>query len=98
MEIDSSSNSSTTYHSHFDHGSLGKGFGMENARSNISHEMYKFDVENAPVPKDLNELCQILHKIFDRDTVNVEYVKRIIENYKSNPKDWRKYAKYDPHK
>ena len=62
---------------------------MENARLNISQDGYKFDAENA---------LKILHILFAEDTVNVEYVKRIIENYKSNPKDWRKYAKYDPHK
>ena len=58
-------------------------------------DAFKLDAENAPVPKDLPELCQILHIIFAEDTVNVEYVKRIIENYKSNPKDWRKYATRD---
>jgi hypothetical protein len=73
-------------------------FSMVNARLNISQNGYKLDAENAPAPKDSPELCQILHIIFVEDTVNVEYVKRIIENYKSNPKKWRKYAKYDPHK
>jgi hypothetical protein len=94
MEIDSSS--SSIYHTQ--QNGYDKGFGMENTRLQIDNDAYKLDAENAPVPKDLSQLCQILHRVFAQDTVNVEYVKRIIENYKSNPKDWRKYAKYDPHK
>ena len=72
-------------------------YSSENARINIAKET-KLDFDNVPVPKDLAELCLILHKVFEQDSVNVEYVTKIIENYKSNPKDWRKYAKYDPHK
>ena len=53
---------------------------------------------SVPVPKDLSELCQMLHQVFDSDSVNVDYVSQLMENYKSNPKDWRQYAKYDPHK
>ena len=98
MEIDSSS--SIIYHPHhIQQNAYEKGFSMENTRLQIAdNDSYKFDAENAPVPKDLSQLCQILHRVFAQDTVNVEYVKRIIENYKSNPKDWKKYAKYDPHK
>jgi cysteine dioxygenase len=72
-------------------------YSSENARISIGPHT-KLDFDNVPVPKDLNELCQILHKVFEQETVNVEYVTKIIENYKSNPKDWRQYAKYDPHK
>ena len=63
----------------------------------INHQS-KLDFDNVPVPKDLKELCSLLHKVFDNDLVNVEYVKKLMLNYKSNPKDWRQYAKYDPHK
>jgi hypothetical protein len=97
MEIDSSSYHQHQHQHHYHHKNANT-FSMENARLNISQNGYKLDAENAPIPKDLPELCQILHIIFAKDTVNVEYVKRIIENYKSNPKEWRKYAKYDPHK
>ena len=58
----------------------------------------KLDFNNIPVPKDLKELLSMLNDIFTRDTVNVEYVKELMSKYKSNPKDWRQYAKYDPHK
>jgi len=58
----------------------------------------KLDFDNIPVPKDLSELTAHLRQIFSSDTVNVDYVIKLLQNYKSNPKDWRKYAKYDPHK
>ena len=58
----------------------------------------KLDFNNVPVPKDLNELVKILHEVFSHDFVNFEYVIALMENYKSNVKDWRQYAKYDPHK
>jgi cysteine dioxygenase len=49
-------------------------------------------------PKNLEELIKELHKIFSYDRVNVEYVKALLSAYKSNPKDWKKYAKFDPHR
>lgn len=63
----------------------------------IAHDS-KVDLDNVPVPKDLKELVSIIRKVFSNDIVNVDYVKTLLENYKSNPKDWRHYAKYDPHK
>ena len=63
----------------------------------ISHEK-KLDYNNIPVPKDLNELVENLREIFSVDTVDVDYVTKLLQSYKSNPKEWRKYVKYDPHK
>ena len=65
---------------------------------NTSNHDFKLDLNNVPVPKDLKELLSMLSDIFARDTVNVDYVKELMSNYKSNPRDWRQYAKYDPHK
>lgn len=64
----------------------------------ITQHQSKLDFDNVPVPKDLNELVDLLREVFSKDLVNVEYVTKLLENYRSNPKDWRKYAKYDPHK
>jgi len=58
----------------------------------------KLDHNNVPVPQDLTELARILRVIFNKDVVDVDYVNQLLKNYKSNPRDWRKYAKYDPHK
>lgn len=58
----------------------------------------KLDLNNVPVPKDLNELVAHLRDVFSNNDVDVDYVKTLIGNYKSNPKDWRNYIKYDPHK
>ena len=49
-------------------------------------------------PKNLDELIVELKKIFDQDRVNVEYVKALLSSYRSNPRDWKKYAKFDPHR
>ncbi len=49
-------------------------------------------------PKTLDELVRELHKIFANDRVNVEYVKALLSSYRSNPKDWKKFAKMDPHR
>ena len=64
----------------------------------ISEHQAKLDLNNVPVPSDLNELISMLREIFASEFVNVEYVSKLITNYKSNPKDWRQYAKYDPHR
>lgn len=58
----------------------------------------KLDLNNVPVPSDLKELVTHIRNVFSKDDVNVEYVIKLLENYKSNAKDWRQYAKYDPHK
>lgn len=64
----------------------------------IMEHQSKLDFDNVPVPADLNELVSMLKEIFSSDLVNVEYVAKLIGNYRSNPKDWRQYAKYDPHR
>ena len=64
----------------------------------IAEHQAKLDLKNVPVPKDLTELISSLHEVFSSDFVNVEYVSKLLSNYKSNPKDWRQYAKYDPNK
>jgi hypothetical protein len=58
----------------------------------------KFDMNNVPKAKTLDELVEQLHQVFEHDSINVEYVKELLRNYDSNPKEWSKYAKYDPYK
>ncbi|KAJ9582516.1 hypothetical protein L9F63_003130 [Diploptera punctata] len=48
-----------------------------------------------PTITTLNDLVRELHNVFASDTVNIEYVHQLMTNYKSNPADWRKYAKFD---
>ena len=64
----------------------------------IEEHHAKLDLDNVPEPKNLEELVKILRDVFASDVVNVDYVVKLMQNYKSNPKDWRHYAKYDPHK
>lgn len=81
---------------------LPKGFRYRERRTSenekIMEHQSKLDFNNVPVPNDLSELIAMLREIFSNELVNVEYVAKLITNYRSNPKDWRQYAKYDPHK
>ncbi|CAH2056514.1 unnamed protein product, partial [Iphiclides podalirius] len=43
----------------------------------------------------LETLLRELHKVFSREHVNVQDVQKLMVAYKSNPKDWKKYAKFD---
>ncbi|KAM4576711.1 cysteine dioxygenase type 1 [Odontesthes bonariensis] len=47
-------------------------------------------------PETLDELIEILHKIFESDNINVEEVQNIMEAYESKPHEWEKFAKFDP--
>ena len=51
--------------------------------------------EPLPPPKTLDDLIKGLHIIFSRDEVNVELVKAYMGLYKSNFKEWRKFAIFD---
>ena len=64
----------------------------------FSQHVQKFDLNNVPKPNNLDELAIELHRIFAHNTINIDYVKKLLENFESNPKEWIKYAKYDPHK
>jgi len=46
----------------------------------------------------LQDVIDELNKVFAEDRVNVEYVKALLSAYRSKPKDWRKFAKFDPHR
>ncbi|XP_072937725.1 cysteine dioxygenase type 1 [Epargyreus clarus] len=43
----------------------------------------------------LDVLVAELHRVFSGDHVNVHDVQKLMAGYKSNPKDWKKYAKFD---
>ncbi|KAJ0170145.1 hypothetical protein K1T71_014073 [Dendrolimus kikuchii] len=43
----------------------------------------------------LEKLVEELRTVFSKDHVNVQDVQNLMAGYKSDPKDWRKYAKYD---
>lgn len=52
-------------------------------------------VHREPVISCLDELVQELHRVFQESDVNVDYVEMVMRAYKSNPRDWAKYAKFD---
>ncbi|KAM9822240.1 cysteine dioxygenase type 1 [Syngnathus typhle] len=47
------------------------------------------------MPKNLQELIQKLHEIFQDNHINVDEVQELMESYRSNPQDWTKYAMFD---
>lgn len=49
------------------------------------------------IPKidNLNDLIQALRIVFEDDNVNIELVNGLMKAYKSNPLDWKKFAKFD---
>lgn len=46
----------------------------------------------------LDDLIKELHRVFESDEVNIEYVQDLMVSYKSNPVEWKKYAKFDRYK
>ncbi|ESO86570.1 hypothetical protein LOTGIDRAFT_204525 [Lottia gigantea] len=64
---------------------------------NENNEPYS-DPSKVVRPKSLEELIQELHKIFAHEKVNVDYVQRLMTLYISNKREWKKYAKSDPHR
>lgn len=52
-------------------------------------------LKNVKQPETLNELITELHRVFDSERVNIEYVNHLLLSYKSNPMEWKKFAKFD---
>lgn len=43
----------------------------------------------------LRELIDALHEAFQTDHVNIDHVQDLMTRYKSNPVEWKKFAKFD---
>ncbi|KAJ8687121.1 hypothetical protein QAD02_022919 [Eretmocerus hayati] len=41
------------------------------------------------------ELIDKLHEAFETNDVDIDYVQELMASYKSNPQDWKKFAKFD---
>ncbi|ELU07302.1 hypothetical protein CAPTEDRAFT_108042 [Capitella teleta] len=54
--------------------------------------------KTVPAIPNLDVLIEELHKAFATDKVNVDFVKALLAAYKSNPRDWKKFAKFDTHR
>ncbi|CAB3400936.1 unnamed protein product [Caenorhabditis bovis] len=46
----------------------------------------------------LTEVIQKIREIFEQDNIDIDVVMKLLESYKSNPAEWRKYAIFDEHK
>uniref|UniRef100_T1H7F3 Cysteine dioxygenase n=1 Tax=Megaselia scalaris TaxID=36166 RepID=T1H7F3_MEGSC len=51
-----------------------------------------------PQIESLQELITALYKEFETDYVDIEMVNHIMLSYKSDPSEWRKFAKFDRYK
>lgn len=52
-------------------------------------------LKNVKIAETLNDLIGELHNVFNSDRVNIEYVNHLLLSYKSNPREWKKFAKFD---
>lgn len=43
----------------------------------------------------LEDLIAKLHKAFETDMVDVDHVMQLMKSYKTNPAEWKKFAKFD---
>lgn len=79
---------------------------LNNNNDTGSHEQYLRDLtktfagiekplKNAKSVISLKDLIEELHRVFSSDDVNIEYVNHLMLSYKSNPADWKKFAKFD---
>lgn len=50
---------------------------------------------SSPTITSLEDLQAHLHDVFQSENVNIELVETLMSSYKSNPQDWRKFAKFD---
>ena len=48
-----------------------------------------------PTVSNLDDVIREIHNAFSGDVVDVDHVNDILCSYKSNPLDWKKFAKFD---
>lgn len=53
---------------------------------------------NAAKIASLDDMIAELYKAFDGEVVDVDHVRSVMGAYKSNSKDWKKYAFFDTHR
>lgn len=75
-------------------------FALEHSadHSNIEYLKMRLGGKNLPTVHTLDDLIRELRIVFDTKEVNVELVDYLMKSYKSNPADWKKYAKFDRYK
>jgi len=54
-----------------------------------------WDMKNLRPPVDFEDLVRQLHIVFQRDRIDVDYVKALMSSYKSKPSEWKQFAKFD---
>eukprot|EP00127_Corallochytrium_limacisporum_P002998 Clim_evm45s144 gene=Clim_evmTU45s144 len=54
--------------------------------------------KEAPVPKNLVELQDLLREALSSERGDIDYILAVMANYASNADDWKQYAFYAPHR
>ncbi|RUS77299.1 hypothetical protein EGW08_014926 [Elysia chlorotica] len=72
-------------------------FKSEGNRASRPPAMYS-DPSTIVPPASLSELIQTLHDVFAHEDISIEYVQTLMASYKSNPREWKKFAKFDKHR
>ncbi|KAK9892020.1 hypothetical protein WA026_018208 [Henosepilachna vigintioctopunctata] len=70
-----------------------------NETENTNNEVCRYKLHknlgtSLPTIASLDDVIKELRVIFESDSVNVEYLNYVLKSYKSNPSDWKKYAKF----
>ncbi|CAH1164745.1 unnamed protein product [Phaedon cochleariae] len=68
---------------------------IENAEEDLDITFYKKVGNDLPVINSLDDLIEQLRIIFESDSVDVDLVHYVLKSYKSNPADWKRFAKFD---
>ncbi|KAL1513927.1 hypothetical protein ABEB36_003265 [Hypothenemus hampei] len=75
--------------------SLEKYSNLVNEENYCEIKLTKYLGHSLPEIQSLNDVIRELNKIFESDNVNIELVRYVLTSYKSNPIEWKKYAKFD---
>ncbi|CAK9301094.1 unnamed protein product [Gordionus sp. m RMFG-2023] len=49
-------------------------------------------------PSSWSEMQADIRKLFERDTIDIDVLKKVMENYESNENEWGPYAYFDPYR
>ncbi|XP_015604627.1 cysteine dioxygenase type 1 [Cephus cinctus] len=66
-----------------------------NNKKNTLHQNNKYNDLLQGKVSTLQELIDQLYNAFNTDVVDIDHVQAIMASYKSNPQEWKKYAKFD---
>ena len=61
----------------------------------VANKVPRGDLLITPKSMSLQDLIGKLHEAFATNDVDIDYVQDLMSCYRSNPQEWRKFAKFD---